>query len=106
MQDLNCLAKYIEDDRKKNSTEKDTDSNLKRVYNGRRTTGEQGMKPNEFRKAIRPKKKQTVELCQTASPSLFRPQVKEPKTPAGSAVQSNTLLSSRLIFSDRVSQLQ
>jgi hypothetical protein len=63
-EDLDCLEKYAKDIKKKfprKKGKKGAGVNLTSAYNARRTSKEQGMKPDEISKASKRKKKQTKE---------------------------------------------
>ena len=74
-EDLDCLARYAKDIQKKFQRKKGAGVNLTSAYNARRTTKEQGMKPDEISKASKRKKKQIKESWQPTPPSISAPQL-------------------------------
>jgi hypothetical protein len=81
-EDLDCLEKYAKDIQKtfqRKKWKKGAGVNLTSAHNARRTSKEQGMKPDEISKASKRKKKQTKESWQPSPASISQPQLGDPK---------------------------
>jgi hypothetical protein len=81
-EDLDCLEKYAKDIQKKfqrKKGKKGAGVNLTSAYNARRTSKEQGMKPDEISKASKRKKKQTKESWQPSPASISQPRLGDTK---------------------------